>query len=105
MASDLATGTDRMADGIDAPHPPDKPAARVWALLGAHRGDNNQVLALAKALGIPFEAKQLTYNAWRHLRPKLLGERLLSLTAAGTEALTASEFVRDDMHLWTVTTP
>ena len=27
---------------------------RVWALLGPHRGDNNQVLALAEALGLPF---------------------------------------------------
>ncbi len=26
---------------------------RVWALLGPHRGDNNQVLALAEALASP----------------------------------------------------
>ena len=35
---------------------------RVWALLGPHRGDNNQVLALAEALGLPFEEKWLRYN-------------------------------------------
>ena len=29
----------------------------------------------------------------------------LCLTAAGAGVLTASEFVRDDLHLWTVTTP
>jgi hypothetical protein len=28
---------------------------RIWALLGAHAGDNNQVLALAEELGLPFE--------------------------------------------------
>ena len=81
MASDLATGTGRMARGVEARTPPDKSAARVWALLGPHRGDNNQVLALAEALGLPFEVKQLAYNGWRHLRPGLLGERLWSLTA------------------------
>jgi hypothetical protein len=31
----------------------------VWALLGPHRGDNNQILALANALGLPFEEKIL----------------------------------------------
>ena len=35
---------------------------RIWALLGPHRGDNNQVLALAEALGLPFEVKSLRYN-------------------------------------------
>ena len=87
MASDLATGTERMARGVDAPIAPDKSAARVWALLGPHRGDNNQVLALAEVLGLPFEAKQLAYNGWRHLRPGLLGERLLSLTAESRRAI------------------
>ena len=36
---------------------------RVWALLGPHRGDNNQILALAEALGLPFEEK------WLQLQP------------------------------------
>ncbi|MEO8547218.1 MAG: ELM1/GtrOC1 family putative glycosyltransferase [Sphingomicrobium sp.] len=52
---------------------------RVWALLGAHRGDNNQVLALAEALGLPFEVKSLRYNQWRRLQPRLLGATLRSL--------------------------
>jgi len=52
---------------------------RIWALLGAHAGDNNQVLALAEALGLPFEAKPLRYNHWRHLKPRLLGSSLRSL--------------------------
>lgn len=52
---------------------------KIWAILGAHRGDNNQVLALAEALGRPFERKQLDYNRWRHLQPRLLGATLRSL--------------------------
>lgn len=54
---------------------------RVWALLGPHRGDNNQVLALAEALGMRFEEKWLRYNQLRRLQPGLLGARLLSVTA------------------------
>ena len=44
---------------------------RVWALLGERVGDNNQVLALAEALGWPFETKMLTYNLGRALSVKL----------------------------------
>jgi mitochondrial fission protein ELM1 len=54
---------------------------RVWALLGPHRGDNNQVLALAEALGLPFEEKWLRYNALRRLQPWLLGATLSSVAA------------------------
>lgn len=53
---------------------------RVWALLGKRLGDNSQVLALAEALDLPFEVKNLDYNHWRHLRPRLLGATTLSLT-------------------------
>jgi len=35
---------------------------RIWALLGDHPGDNNQVLALAEDLGLPFETKPLQYH-------------------------------------------
>jgi mitochondrial fission protein ELM1 len=42
-------------------------APRVWLLLGGRRGDNNQLLALAEGLGLPFEAKTLRYNWLRHL--------------------------------------
>jgi mitochondrial fission protein ELM1 len=52
---------------------------RVWALLGPHRGDNNQVLALAEALGLPFEEKWLRYNQLRRLQPALLGATLNSV--------------------------
>ena len=54
---------------------------RVWALLGPHRGDNNQVLALAEALELPFEEKRLHYNQLRRLQPALLGATLRSVAA------------------------
>jgi len=55
---------------------------RIWVLLGAHAGDNNQVIALAEALQLPFEVKQLEYNRLRWLGPRLLGHSLISLTRA-----------------------
>lgn len=54
-------------------------ASRVWVLLGPHQGDNNQVLALANALGIPFETRTLAYNRLRRLGPRMLGSTLLSV--------------------------
>jgi mitochondrial fission protein ELM1 len=36
---------------------------RIWVLLGPRTGDNNQALALAEALGQPFETRTLGYNA------------------------------------------
>jgi mitochondrial fission protein ELM1 len=63
---------------------------RVWALLGPHRGDNNQVLALAEVLGLPFETKSLRYNQWRRLQPRLLGATLRSLTP-GSRATVAGD--------------
>jgi uncharacterized protein len=60
---------------------------RVWALLGPHRGDNNQVLALAEALGLPFEEKWLRYNQLRRLQPALLGATFKSVAADAREQL------------------
>jgi hypothetical protein len=62
---------------------------RIWALLGARAGDNDQVLALAEAVGLPFETKQLEYNRLRHLGPRLLGPSFASLTARSRDALLA----------------
>ena len=62
---------------------------RIWALLGARPGDNNQVIALAEALGRPFEIKQLEYNALRRLGPRVLGHSLVSLTKASRESVLA----------------
>lgn len=42
---------------------------RVWLLLGSRRGDNNQLLALGEALGLPFETRTIAYRrAWRLLQ-------------------------------------
>lgn len=60
---------------------------RVWALLGPHRGDNNQVLALAEALGLPFEEKQLRYNQLRRLQPALLGATVKSVSSDSRKQL------------------
>ena len=58
------------------------PPIRVWALLGARAGDNDQVIALAEATGLPFEIKQLRYNGLHRLGPRLLGASLASLTGS-----------------------
>lgn len=55
---------------------------RVWVLLGPRTGDNNQVLALAEALGLPFETRTLRYNLLRALGGRLLGRSLASLDPA-----------------------
>ena len=44
---------------------------RVWLLLGKRRGDNNQVLALGEALGVPFETRTIHYGWQARLRMKL----------------------------------
>ena len=37
-------------------------APRIWVLLGPRTGDNNQAMALAEALGGPFETRTLDYT-------------------------------------------
>jgi mitochondrial fission protein ELM1 len=44
---------------------------RVWVLLGHRKGDNNQLLALAEALGLPFETRTMSYKPLARLRMKL----------------------------------
>ena len=51
---------------------------KVWLLLGARAGDNNQALALAEALGWPAEAKKLSYNQLRRLPRRSSGLSTLS---------------------------
>ena len=45
--------------------------ADVWVLLGPHKGDNNQVLALAERLNLPFRVISLRYRWFAHF-PALL---------------------------------
>ena len=61
---------------------PSQPSPCVWALLGPHRGDNNQVLALVEALALPFEEKKLSYNQLRRLQPGWLGATFASVEAS-----------------------
>jgi uncharacterized protein len=55
-------------------------APRVWVLTGNKAGDNSQVLALAEALGWPFEIKQFVYKP-HEIVPNLL----LRTTIAGID--------------------
>jgi len=52
---------------------------RIWVLLGHRKGDNNQLLALAHGLGLPFETRSLRYNKLRRLPKVLLGRGLGSV--------------------------
>lgn len=62
---------------------------RTWAILGARPGDNDQVIALAEALGSPFTLKPLEYNILHALGPRLLGCSLASLKPAARDAILA----------------
>ena len=42
-------------------------SATVWVLLGAHKGDNSQVLALAEGLRLPFRVIDLRYKWFAHV--------------------------------------
>ena len=49
------------------------PPPRIWVLLGSRVGDNNQLLALAEGLGLPFETRTMSYRRrwirWLRLFP------------------------------------
>jgi mitochondrial fission protein ELM1 len=49
---------------------------RVWVLLCSRTGANNQALALARALGVPFAAKRLRHFRWRAFGHRLGATRL-----------------------------
>lgn len=57
----------------------------IWVLLGHKAGDNNQVLALAEAIGRPFESKHVEYHPY-----ELLTNRLLRVTLAGIDRARSS---------------
>ena len=54
--------------------------ADVWVLLGPHRGDNRQVLALAEGLGVPFRPIQMRYRWFAHLPAVLRSVAVSQLT-------------------------
>ena len=49
------------------------------------------MIALAEALGLPFEIRQLEYNALCHLGPRLLGRSMASLTSKSRASLLRDE--------------
>ena len=57
-------------------------APRVWVLMGSRRGDNNQLLALAEALGVPFETRTVQYRWMSRVRWKLFRSSAGHLTRA-----------------------
>ncbi len=59
----------------------------VWVLTGDKAGDRAQVVALARALGWPFEEKRLAYNAWQALPAILLGASRLHLDRRASSPL------------------
>jgi mitochondrial fission protein ELM1 len=62
-----------------------RPPPSVWVLSGHKAGDNAQLLALAEALGWPFEVKRLAYR-----KTELATNLLLRVTLAGTVARRSS---------------
>lgn len=50
----------------------DPSAAPIWILLGARHGDNQQLVAIADALRLPYRAIGLRFNALARLAPPLL---------------------------------
>lgn len=57
----------------------------VWVLLGQKAGDNNQVLALAEALGWPWREQHIRAHSW-----ELLPHLLFGVTLAGIDRRTSS---------------
>ena len=90
--------------------PSDPGAALVWVLLGARHGDNQQLLAIADALGVPYRTVPLRFNAAAGLPPVLLGASRLSwrgqdeaglqppwprvMLAAGRKSVPAARWIR-----------
>ena len=60
----------------------------IWVLIGERTGDNNQALALAEAVGWPFEVKTLDYNALQSLSV-WLPPTAITLTKAARSGLEA----------------
>ena len=57
---------------------PETNTAPIWVLLGAKHGDNQQLLAIAEALNLPFRTIALQFNRLARQAPVLLGASRLS---------------------------
>ena len=73
--------------GVNDDKPHSRRTPRVWLLLGHKAGDNNQVLALAEALGWPWEEKRIVYRPWELLSNRLLGITLCGIDRGASSAL------------------
>ena len=94
LTDNVALGDEASAQTADAGIAPQSAASRpmVWVLTGSRVGDNNQMLALADALGLPFEIKQLTYNRLRRFA-FLRDRRLVYLTRQARRKLTPASWL------------
>lgn len=61
----------------------------MWLLLGKRRGDNNQLLALGEALGVPFETRTLAYHRLARSMMKVFPVGLRHLTGDSRQWLKA----------------
>ena len=60
---------------------------RIWLLLGERVGDNNQLLALAEEMGLPFETRSLHHNRLRNVARSLLNKTMLTFTGKSLRQL------------------
>jgi mitochondrial fission protein ELM1 len=60
---------------------------RIWVLLGERRGDNNQLLGLCEALGVPFETRTITYGWWWWVMLNLFPRQAFLLTGKARRTL------------------
>lgn len=65
------------------------PGPLIWVLMGRKAGDNTQVLALADALRLPYERKQISARSWELLPHLLLGATLAGIDKSQSSALAA----------------
>jgi hypothetical protein len=70
-------------------------------VLGADGGKAVALEAYTGADGQLWRLEQFPDGDWR-IRNKATG---MSLTAVGAGGVAASDFVKDDVHLWTIATP
>lgn len=61
----------------------------VWVLMGNKAGDNTQVLALAEALGWPFDVKQFNYTRFEYVHHFLRGATVAGVDGERSSPLTA----------------
>ncbi len=76
-----------MTSITQSPETPKDPAPHVWLLFGERRGDNAQVLALARMLGWPFQVKQLRWMPDCAVDPRAAGISLAGLDRAASDSL------------------